>query len=72
MMRFATESDEYKDRSMNLARIDALFFPLVVLLVGFSVVLTVWVGGEKVIAGTLTVGNIAEFIIYINLLVVNV
>ncbi|MEM6344760.1 MAG: ABC transporter ATP-binding protein [Bacteroidota bacterium] len=68
MMRFAAESDEYKDRSMNLARIDALFFPLVVLLVGFSVVLTVWVGGEKVIAGTLTVGNIAEFIIYINLL----
>ncbi|MEL7535131.1 MAG: ABC transporter ATP-binding protein [Bacteroidota bacterium] len=68
MMRFAAESDEYKERSMNLARIDALFFPLVVLLVGFSVVLTVWVGGEKVIAGTLTVGNIAEFIIYINLL----
>lgn len=68
ILRFAKESEEYKDRSMNLARIDALFFPLVVLLVGFSVVLTVWVGGEKVITGTLTVGNIAEFIIYINLL----
>lgn len=68
MLRFANESEEYKDRAMNLARVSALFFPLVVLLVGMSVVLTVWIGGEKVIQGSLTVGNIAEFIIYINLL----
>ncbi|MEL7339406.1 MAG: ABC transporter ATP-binding protein [Bacteroidota bacterium] len=68
MMRFAAESEEYKDRAMNLAKVSALFFPLVVLLVGMSVVLTVWVGGEKVIRGSLTIGNIAEFIIYINLL----
>ncbi len=66
--KFGEESDTYKQRSLHLARIDALFFPLVVFLVGLSVVLNVWVGGEKVIAGTLTVGNIAEFLIYINLL----
>ncbi len=66
--RFAVESDEYKDRALNLARVEALFFPLVVFLVGMSVILTVWIGGEKVIAGSLTIGNIAEFIIYINLL----
>jgi len=53
---------------MNLARVDALFFPLVVLLVGMSDLLTIWIGGRKVIAGALTIGNIAEFIIYINLL----
>jgi ATP-binding cassette subfamily B multidrug efflux pump len=67
-LRFAAESEEYKERSMNLARVDALFFPLIVCLVGLSVMLTVWIGGEKVISGSLTIGNIAEFIIYINLL----
>ncbi len=66
--KFATESEVYKKKSMHLAAVDALFFPLVVFLVGLSVVITVWVGGEKVIAGSLTLGNIAEFIMYINLL----
>lgn len=66
--RFAEESDEYKDRAMRLAKVEALFFPLIVFLVGLSVILTVWIGGEKVIGGQLTIGNIAEFIIYINLL----
>ena len=66
--RFADESETYKDKSMHLAAVDALFFPLVVFLVGLSVVITVWIGGEKVIAGSLTLGNIAEFLMYINLL----
>lgn len=66
--RFVSESQLYKTKSMALARVDAVFFPLIVLLVGLSMLITVWVGGEKVIAGTLTLGNIAEFILYINLL----
>lgn len=66
--RFADEAEVYKERSLHLARVDALFFPMVVFLVGMSVLLTVWVGGEKVISGQLTIGNIAEFIIYINLI----
>lgn len=66
--RFADESEVYKQKSMHLAKVDSLFFPLVVFLVGLSVVLTVWVGGEKVINGQITIGNIAEFIIYINLI----
>ncbi len=66
--KFSEETETYKEKSMNLARVDALFFPLVVLLVGMSDLLTIWVGGRKVIAGALTIGNIAEFIIYINLL----
>ena len=66
--KFAEESEKYKQKSMKLAAVDALFFPLVVFLVGLSVVTTVWVGGEKVINGSLTLGNIAEFIMYINLL----
>jgi len=68
MAKFGEETETYKEKSMHLAKVDALFFPLIVLLVGLSDVLTIWIGGRKVIAGTLTIGNIAEFIIYINLL----
>lgn len=66
--KMAEESDAYKSRSMSLVRLNSFFFPLVMLLVGLSTALTVWVGAEKVIAGELTVGNIAEFIIYVGML----
>ena len=66
--KFGEESDIYKEKSMNLARLDAMFFPLVTFLVGLSVLLTVWIGGGKVIDGELTLGHIAEFIMYISLL----
>jgi ATP-binding cassette subfamily B protein len=66
--RFTEESAGYRQKSMRLAVTDALFYPMVGLLVGLSVILTVWIGGRKVIAGSMTIGNIAEFIIYINLL----
>lgn len=66
--KFSEEADIYKKRSMHLAKLDALFMPLVSFLVGLSIVLTVWIGGGKVIAGTLTLGNIAEFIMYISLI----
>ncbi|TAE46738.1 MAG: ABC transporter ATP-binding protein [Bacteroidetes bacterium] len=65
---FSEEAETYKRKSMHLARVDALFYPIVSLLVGWSVILTVWVGGEKVVYGSLTIGNIAEFILYINTL----
>ncbi|MFK7936241.1 MAG: ABC transporter ATP-binding protein [Saprospiraceae bacterium] len=65
---FASESDDYKDKSMDLARVNALFFPLMVLLIGASTILVVYIGGQKVVAGTLTPGNIAEFVIYVNML----
>jgi ATP-binding cassette subfamily B multidrug efflux pump len=65
---FGNEADIYKNKSLDLARLNSLFFPAVIFLVGISTLLAVWIGGEKVIAGTLTIGNIAEFIIYINLL----
>ena len=65
---FAAEADRYKDMSMDLAKIDAWFFPLMVFMVGASTVLTVYVGGLQVVAGTITPGNIAEFVIYVNML----
>ena len=65
---FQKESDEYKTKSLELAKIDALFFPLMVLLIGISTIITVYVGGLKVTTGELTPGNIAEFVIYVNML----
>ncbi len=66
--RFAGKSEEYKLKSLRLTRVNALFFPLILFLIGLSIILTVFVGGTEVINGTLSFGNIAEFIIYINLL----
>lgn len=66
--RFSKESNDYKDRSLRLVRLNSVFFPIVMLLVGLSSAITVWVGAEKVIAGSLSVGNIAEFIIYVSML----
>lgn len=66
--KFIAESIEYQQRSMRLIRLNAVFFPAVMLLIGLSTAFLVWIGAEKVIAGSLTIGNIAEFIIYVNML----
>ena len=63
---FQTESNRYRDISLNLVRVQAVFFPLIIFLVGFSTIVTVYVGGLEVNKGTITAGNIAEFIIYVN------
>ena len=60
--KMAEESELYKKRSMALVKINALFMPMILLLVGLANVITIWVGGMKVINGSLTLGNIAEFI----------
>ena len=65
---FAVESEHYKNQSLSLAKVNAMFFPLMLLLVGLSTLLTVYFGGKEVIAGRITTGNIAEFIIYVNML----
>ncbi len=65
---FSRESNEYKKQSLKLTRVQSLFFPLVMGLVGLSTILTVYAGSVEVIKGNLTYGNIAEFIIYVNML----
>lgn len=65
---FSKESDVFKEKSMDLAKIQAMFYPLMLILVGVSTILTIYIGGLKVAAGTVTPGNIAEFIIYTNML----
>jgi ATP-binding cassette subfamily B protein len=65
---FSAQSEDYKQKSLNLIQVNAFFFPLMVLLIGISTLLTVYVGGLQVVKGTITPGNIAEFVIYVNML----
>lgn len=66
--QFQVSTNEYKDKSLSLNFVNSLFFPLILFLVGISTIVTVWIGGQEVIRGTITTGSIAEFIIYVNLL----
>ncbi|SMC58522.1 ABC transporter ATP-binding protein [Pedobacter nyackensis] len=63
---FAAESQGYKDNAMGLVKVQALFYPTMLLLVGLSTILTIYIGGIQVIDGSITPGNIAEFIVYVN------
>lgn len=66
--KFTDETESYKKQSMKLTVVQSLFFPLIMGLVGLSTILTVYAGSTLVINGSLTIGVIAEFIIYVNLL----
>jgi ATP-binding cassette, subfamily B, multidrug efflux pump len=66
--KYEKATDDYKVKSLKLAFVNALFFPLVTGLIGLSTILTIYMGGVQVINGAITVGNIAEFVIYVNLL----
>ncbi|MBK0403432.1 ABC transporter ATP-binding protein [Adhaeribacter sp. BT258] len=67
-MNFDKASNTYKDKSLELNFVNALFFPLILFLIGLSTIITVWIGGKEVINGSITAGNIAEFLIYVNML----
>jgi ATP-binding cassette subfamily B multidrug efflux pump len=61
-------SENYKEKALSLAHVQAFFFPLMVLLVGLSTIIVVIVGGQYIQKGLITPGNIVEFIMYVNLL----
>ncbi|TNE82392.1 MAG: ABC transporter ATP-binding protein [Bacteroidetes bacterium] len=65
---FEKENEDYRKKALDLAKVDAMFFPLMMLLVGLSNLIVVYVGGMQVIEGKLSYGNIAQFIIYVNML----
>ncbi|MCF1749735.1 ABC transporter ATP-binding protein [Mariniradius sediminis] len=65
---FAKSSVDYKEKSIRLTKVEALFFPLILALIGLSTILTVYIGGRQVIAGEIGYGVIAEFILYVNIL----
>ena len=61
-------ANEGRDKSMRLAKVNAWFFPLMILLIGFSNILVIYIGGKQYINGEIGVGLIAEFILYVNML----
>jgi len=65
---FDKASEDYKEKALKLARVEAFFFPLMLLLIGLSTILTIWVGGIGVMNGRITPGNIAEFVVYVTML----
>lgn len=65
---FNAESREYRRRNLDLALVDSAWRPVFLLLVGLSTVIVVWIGGGLVAEGVITIGNIAEFIIYVNMM----
>lgn len=69
MMRFFEESSEaYRKSTVNLALTEAVYFPAMNLFIGISMLATVLTGGYFAINGQISTGNIAQFVIYINLL----
>ncbi|MEY5046788.1 MAG: hypothetical protein RLZZ175_147 [Bacteroidota bacterium] len=62
------ESENYREQTLSLTRVQAFFQPLMLGMIGLSVILVVFVGGNEVIEGRLDVGVIAEFIMYVYLL----
>lgn len=66
---FETLSTNNKKKQIDLTKVQALFFPLMILLIGISNVLVIYIGGKQYINGQIkNIGTIAEFIIYVNML----
>lgn len=66
---FNEVADESKEKNIDLYKLQALFFPLMVLLIGISNIMVVYIGGLRFISGQITsIGVIVEFIIYVNML----
>ena len=64
-LKFEKESDDYRVKKLRLDLVESLFHPTLNLLIGVSVVIVVWKGGMMVINDAITIGNIAEFVIYV-------
>lgn len=63
--QFGKLNQDYYEKNLELAKLQAIFYPLMSGLIGLSVILTIWIGGEMVIAGEMTIGSIAQFLIYV-------
>lgn len=61
-------AEEGKNTSMELAKVNAWFFPLMILLIGISNLFVIYIGGKQYINGEIELGIIAEFILYVNML----
>jgi ATP-binding cassette subfamily B protein len=65
---FTEHCNEYKETNLGLVKVNALFMPAMILLIGVSTILTIYIGGQLTLEGKISPGNIAEFVIYVNML----
>jgi len=65
---FDGQGADFQSKSLELARVDAVFRPMMMILIGISTVVTVYKGGQLAVQGVISPGNIAEFVIYVNML----
>ncbi|MEP1307534.1 MAG: ABC transporter ATP-binding protein [Balneola sp.] len=63
--KFEAMSEQYRKKKLRLDMIESLFHPALNFMIGISLLIVIWKGGEMIIQGSLTVGNIAEFLIYV-------
>jgi len=71
MLRYFTANSEtYRTNAISLARVEAIYFPSIMLLIGLSTLLTIMIGGLYYIYGQhgITLGTIVEFIVYVNMM----
>jgi ATP-binding cassette, subfamily B, multidrug efflux pump len=66
--RFAAVNEEYVRRAINLRRIDGLIWPTMSFILGLAVLATLYVGGQDAIEGRMTLGQLVQFVAYLNLL----
>ena len=65
---FEGELEAYREKTLELVKVNAVFMPLMILMIGLSTIFTIFIGGKLAIAGEISLGNIAEFVIYVNML----
>jgi len=63
--KFEEMSEQYRKKKLRLDMIESLFHPALNFMIGISLLIVIWKGGEMIIQDALTVGNIAEFLIYV-------
>ncbi len=66
--KFNNAVRRYMRNSMNLAKTNAFFMPTIILLIGISTILTIYIGALQANQGAIDPGEIAEFVIYVNML----
>ena len=65
---FKEETFNYQIANLSLAKTNALFMPVIIFLIGLSTTITIYIGGEKAIDGKIDIGDILQFVIYVNML----
>lgn len=66
---YGTKVTDYQNKALDLAKTEAYFFTIILFVIGLLNVAIIWIGGQKYIAGELSIGKIADFFMYINTLI---